>query len=227
LDREGRLVYASFSAGEIVRLESDGKRTVLASQFEGKRINGPNDLVVKSDSSIYFTDSLASSEQTSGPDCDKWWMQCGNGDRVPHKGVYFIKAGVVHLFSQTVDHPNGLAFSRNEKYLYVANTLLENILRFDIKPDGTGRNEQVFAAMGGDIYVGAPDGIKVDIKGNVYCTGPGGIWIFSPAGKHIGTILTPERTTNFTFGNDDAKTIYFVGTKTLSRISLRVPGLRP
>jgi len=227
LDRQGRLVYTSFSAGQIVRLEQDGKRTVLASEFEGKKINAPNDLIVKSDGSIYFTDSRASSERTSGPECDQWWMSCGNKDGVPHKGVYFLKAGVMHLFSQDVNHPNGLAFSPDEKYLYVANTLVKNIVRFEMKADGTGTNEQIFVDMSGESPEGTlPDGIKVDSKGFVYCTGPGGIWIIAPTGRHIGTIPIPERITNFTFAGNDAKTIYVTGATTLFRILLKVPGPR-
>ena len=225
LDHQGRLVYTSYSAGQIVRLEKNGTRTVLADQFEGKRINAPNDLVVKSDGSVYFTDSRASSAQTTGPNCAQFWMLCGNKDGVTHKGIYFVKAGVVRLFSQTVDHPNGLAFSRNEKYLYVSNTILKNVLRFNMQLDGTGTNERVFADMNGDPATGAPDGIKVDSDGNVYCTGPGGIWVLSPTGKHIGTILTPERLTNFTFGGNDAKTLYIEAATMLYRIPVKVPGL--
>lgn len=226
LDRQGRLVYTSYSAGEIVRLEKDGKRTMLASHFGGKRINAPNDVIVKSDGSIYFTDSRAASEQATGPNCDKFWMLCGNKAGIPHKGVYFIKEGTVRLFSQTVDHPNGLALSKNESYLYISNSYEKNILRFAMQPDGTGTNEQVFVDMSSGRGEGLPDGIKVDTEDNVYCTGPGGIWIMSSAGRHLGTILTPERPTNFAFGGRDAKTLYIVGLKTLSRISLKVAGLR-
>jgi gluconolactonase len=224
LDRQGRLVYTSYSAGQIVRLEKDGTRTVLASRFEGRRINAPNDVIVKSDGSIYFTDSRASSAQTAGPECGQFWMVCGNKDGITHKGVYFIKAGAVRLFSRTVDHPNGLAFSRDEKTLYVSNTILKNIIRFDMRPDGTGTNERVFADLGGEAP-GAPDGIKLDADGNVYCTGPGGLWILSPTGKHLGTILTPERLTNFTFGGSAGKTLYIEGATALYRIDVEVPGL--
>jgi gluconolactonase len=149
-------------------------------------------------------------------------MLCGRKDRVQHKGIYFVRGATVHLFSQKVDHPNGLAFSPNERYLYVTNTMLENVLRFDVKPDGTGSNERTFVDMSGDPAEGAPDGIKIDGAGNVYCTGPGGIWILSPTGKHLGTILTPERLTNFTFGGNDGQWIYMVSANTLYRIPLKV-----
>jgi gluconolactonase len=226
LDRQGRLVYASYSAGQIVRLERDGERRVLASQFEGKRINAPNDLVVKSNGVIYFTDSRASFVEATGPDCGQFWLICGNKDGIQHKGVYFVKDGTVHLFSQGVDHPNGLAFSPDEKYLYIANTLLKNILRFRMKSDGSGGNEEVFVDMSGDSADGAPDGLKVDVKGNVYCTGPGGIWIMSPKGQHLGTILSSEHLTNFTFGGADGKTIYLESSTALFRIPVKVAGSR-
>lgn len=226
LDGQGRLVYTSYSAGEIVRLEKNGMRTVLASEFEGKRINAPNDVVVKSDGVVYFTDSRMSTDRTSGPNCDKFWLLCGNKDGVQHKGVYFVRAGIVHLFSDNVDHPNGVAFSPDEKYLYVSNSLVKNVLRFDMMPDGGGTNETVFVDMSGDTADGVPDGIKVDVRGNVYCTGPGGVWIMTPTGRHIGTILTPERATNFTFGGEDGKSLYIEGSTTLSRITLKIRGLK-
>ena len=224
LDRQGRLVYTSFSAGEIVRLEKNGQRTILATKFDGKHINAPNDIVVRSDGNIYFTDSRMTTAQTTGPDCRKFWLVCGNTTGIPHKGVYFIKSGTVHLFSKDVDHPNGVVFSPDEKYLYVSNTLQKNILRFEMKPDGTGTNETVFADLGGDTAPGQPDGIKVDVRGNVYCTGPGGIWIFSPAGQHLGTLLMSERATNFAFGDEDGKTLYLEGATTLVRIRVKVAG---
>jgi gluconolactonase len=229
LDRQGRLVYTEYSAGQIVRLEKDGKRTVLAERFDGRRINAPNDLVFKSDGSLYFTDSRASSEQPDGLHCGEWWMLCGPQakDRVPHKGVYLVKAGKVQLLSKDIDHPNGLTFSPDEKYFYVSNSLVKNILGFDVRPDGTMSNEKVFIDMSSDKADGLPDGIKVDTEGDVYCTGPGGIWIMSPTGKHLGTILTPQHATNFTFGGDDAKTLYITGVSSLSRVPLKVAGIRP
>jgi gluconolactonase len=229
VDRQGRVVYASFSAGQIVRLEKDGKRTVLAKSFDGKRLNAPNDLVFKSDGSLYFTDSRATSEQPDGPHCAEWWMLCGPQakGRLPYKGVYFVKDGTIHLFSKDIDHPNGIAFSPDEKYLYVSNSLLKNVLRFEMQPDGTAVNETVFIDMSRDNADGLPDGIKVDKKGNVYCTGPGGIWVISPMGKHIGTILTPQNTTNFTFGDDDAKALYITGRSFLARFPVKVAGIRP
>lgn len=225
LDRQGRLVYTSYSAGQIIRLEKNGERAVLASEFGAKRFNGLNDVVVKSDGSIYFTDSRKSLPQRAGKDCAQLWILCGDEKGIPHEGVYFLKDGVVHLFDRDVDHPNGLAFSPHEKYLYISNTLVRNILRFRMSPDGGGTGADVLVDMSGAAGDGAPDGIKVDTRGNVYCTGPGGIWIMAPSGKHIGTILTPHPATNFTFGGNDGKTLYIEEPTALYRISLRVAGL--
>jgi gluconolactonase len=211
LDPQGRVVYCELSDGQVVRVEKDGHRTVLASQFEGKRFNRANDLVYKSDGSLYFTDSGKSEKRS-------------DGEGVPHKGLYRLKDGQVRLMSKDIDHPNGLAFSRDEKYLYVTNSLLKNVLRFDVQPDGGLANVEVFTDMSSDTRNGLPDGIKLDRKGNVYSTGPGGLWIMSPEGKHIGTILTPKQVNNLVFGGNDRKTLYLAGFGSVYRISMRVAG---
>lgn len=237
LDRQGRIVYASFSAGQIVRVEKDGARTVLAERFEGSRFNAPNDLVFRSDGALYFTESRGSSEQTDSPDCGKYWMVCGPEakGRVRHMGVYLLKAGEVRLVSTTIPKPNGLALSPDEKHLYVANSL-GSIVRFDIQHDGTLANETIFVDMTQQMQTsgmrGNPDGIKVDKQGNVYCSGPGGIWILSSAGKHLGTILVEQGVTNFTFGDDDARTLYITSSSAaappkLFRIRMKTVGVRP
>ncbi len=128
------------------------------------------------------------------------------------------------LLSKSIDHPNGLAFSPNEKYLYVSNTRRKNILRFDIQNGGIS-NERVFVDMSGDKEVGVPDGLKVDKKGDVYSTGPGGVWVISAAGKHVGTIRTPKRITNMAFGDKDFRTLYMTGFGALYRIRVKVPGM--
>jgi len=213
LDRQGRLVYCEYSDGQIVRLEKDGGRTVLAGRFDGKRLNGPNDLVYKSNGSLYFTDSRESAKR---PD----------GEGVPYKGLYLLKDGKVQLLTNDISHPNGLAFTPDEKYFYANNTDLKTIMKYEVQPDDTIANPKVFIDMSDDKAPGAPDGMKVDKKGNVYCTGPGGVWIISPAGKHLGTILTP-RATNMTFGGDDAKTLYVTGASFVARIPLKAVGIRP
>ena len=213
LDRQGRLVYCEYSDGQIVRLEKDGRRTVLAGRFDGKRLNGTNDLVYKSDGSLYFTDSRESTKRS-------------DGEGVPHKGLYLLKDGKVQLLTKDISHPNGLAFTPDEKYFYANNTDLKTIMKYEVQPDDTIANPKVFIDMSDDKAPGAPDGMKVDKKGNVYSTGPGGVWIISPTGKHLGTILTP-RATNMTFGGDDAKTLYITGASFVARIPLKAVGIRP
>lgn len=210
LDRRGRIVYCAYSDGEIVRLETDGRRTVLASRFAGARLNAPNDLVYKSDGSLYFTDSRAGTRRR-------------DGKGVSHEGLYVLRAGKVGLLSESIDHPNGVAFSPDERYLYVTNTRRKNVLRFDVQRLGIA-NGEVFIDMSGVSGAGAPDGIKVDKSGNVYSTGPGGVWVISPAGKHVATIRTPRQITNMAFGGEDFRTLYMTAFGALYRIRLKVPG---
>jgi gluconolactonase len=204
LDRQGRLVYCEFSDGEIVRLERDGRRTIIASRFAGKRLNAPNDLVYGPDGSLYFTDS----------------RRGASAKDVPDKGLYVLRAGEVQLLSKDIDHPNGVAFSPDGNFLYVTDTLKKAILRFEIKRAQI-RNEQTFVDMSADKRAGAPDGVKVDKNGDVFATGPGGLWIISPTGKHIGTILTPTPLTNLAFGGEDLRTLYLTGVGALYRIRLQ------
>lgn len=210
IDRQGRVVYCAYSDGQIVRLERDGRRTVLASRFAGMRLNAPNDLVYGSDGSLYFTDSRADTKRT-------------DGRGVPHEGLYVLRAGKVILLSKTIDHPNGVALSPDQRYLYVANTLRKNILRFDVKK-GSLANEAIFIDMNGMNGIGAPDGIAVDKRGDVYSAGPGGVWVISPPGKHLGTIRTPMRVSKLAFGGKDCKTLYIAAFGALYRIRLKVAG---
>jgi gluconolactonase len=217
LDRQGRIVFCAFGDRQVVRLEKDGKRTILAERFEGKLLNNPNDLVYKSDGTLYFTDSAADLKRA---DSDP-------AKGVPHSGLYMIKGGQVQLLTKDFPGSNGLAFSPDQKYLYLNDYGKKIIERFDVQADDTIANGKLFIDMNGEKAPGAPDGMKVDRKGNVYCTGPGGLWILSPDGKHIGTILSPEPLTNLTFGDADAKTLYITGRPPLYRIKLKVAGIRP
>ncbi len=219
LDRQGRIVFAA--DGQIVRVEKNGQRTVLASQYQGKPLVVPNDLVYKSDGALYFTDPNR-----------------GGSPRTPY--IYLLKGGELKLFTEDMILPNGLAFSPDEKYLYVADTMRMNILRFDVQPDDSIANGQLFFDENADKMHpypgnGVPDGMKVDQKGNVYCTGPAGIWIISPEGKHLGTILVPDAEkperilgpSNLAFGGRDGKTLFITGRPGLYRIRLKIPGIRP
>jgi gluconolactonase len=215
LDAQGRIVLAvNIGAGQIVRVEKDGKRTVLASQYNGNPLIAPNDLLYKSDGALYFSDP---SHYPLRP-----------GD-VP--SFYLLKNGKLSLLSPTpaahIGSPNGLAFSPDEKHLYVTDN--PRIMVYDVLPDDTIANGRLFIDMnhGAPLAAFFPDGLKVDSKGNVYNTGPGGIWISSPQGKHLGTILEPHRPANLAFGGPDGKTLFITSRPGLFQIQLETAGVVP
>lgn len=221
LDDDGRIVWAA--DGQVVRLEQDGSRTVLASQYSGKPLNNPNDLVYKSDGSLYFTDpghvKRDKDQNFTFPD-------------VP--SVYLLKQGELRLLTKDIVRPNGLAFSPDEKYLYLNDTLKMTITRYEVQPDDTIRNPKLVIDMnsgkGSCAYpcsLGYPDGMKVDKKGNIYCTGLGGVWIISASGKHLGTILIPDRPANLAFGDADGKSLFITSRPGLYRVRLVVSGSVP
>lgn len=209
LDRNGRIVAAiNIGAGQIVRIERDGARTVLAREHDGKPIN-PNDLVYKTDGALYFS---------SPP-------RFGNKSDVA--SLFVLKDGVLRLLSPTpsarIDHPGGLAFSPDEKFLYVTDN--PKVMRFEVFADGTIGNPRVFLDMTPlKPLTNFPDGVKVDTRGNVYVTGPGGVWIVSPAGKHLGTIFESNRPANLAFGGNDGKTLFITSRPGLFRVPLKVAG---
>src|SRR5215467_1650242 len=215
MDREGRLVYCSPGERTIIRVEKDGKRTVVADRYEGKRFSHPNDLVYKSNGVLYFTDNGAPPK--------------GETEELP-TSAYLLKNGQVQLITTgQLTHPNGIAVSADEKFLYINDSAKRQVWRFDIQPDDTATNGRVWADMSSDKKPGIPDGMRVDKKGNVYDAGPGGIWILSPEGKHLGTLLLPppDRGTNLAFGDADGKTLYLMNHLSLYRIRLNVEGVRP
>ena len=218
LDKQGRLTICEHGNRRVTRLEKDGTLTVLADRYEGKRFNSPNDLVYKSDGSLYFTDPSVLPDSMVDP-----------ADRLTFRGVYRIKDGKLQLLTKELSTPNGLAFSPDEKYLYVANSGPEKKfwMRYVVKPDGTLGNGSVFFDVSGSKEEGVPDGMKVDRKGNLYCTGPGGIWIFSKTGEHLGTIRPPQFSANCHWGDKDGKTLYITGWTALYRIKLKIAGVRP
>lgn len=214
LDKEGRLISCEHD-GRVSRTEKDGRVITLADRYEGKRLNSPNDVVVKSDGSIYFTDP------PYGISKDK--------EELGFYGVYRLKDGVLTLLTKIFTRPNGLAFSPDEKRLYIANSdPQENILRvFDVLTDGTIANGRLFADLKSPGKDGLADGMKVDSKGHVYTTGPEGIWVFHPSGKLLGKIIPPEVPANIAWGDSDYKTLYITARTGLYRIRLKVPGIPP
>jgi len=217
LDKQGRLVFTAMGSGQIVRREADGKLTVLADKYEGRDLNAPNDLVIKSDGTIYFTDIRKDTKTTDQ----------NPAEGVSHTGVYRIKDGKLELLDGTLEAPNGIAFSPDEKVIYVNDKRAKRVVSYNVKADGTVANRKIFIDMNSDPRPGLPDGMKIDVQGNVWDGGPGGIWIISPQGKHLGTILTPERLSNLAWGDDDGKTMYTTGGTMVTRIRVKVAGIRP
>ena len=217
IDHQGRVVFCAHGDRMVVRVEPDGKRTILADRFEAKRLNSPNDLVYKSDGALYFTDPTAG-------------LRARDNDKkreLSFQGVYLLKDGKLQVVVRDLALPNGLAFSPDEKYLYVDNSVKKTIMRYDVATDDTLSNGKVFADMTEEKGGGNPDGMKIDKKGNIYCTGPGGVLIYSPDGKYLGKISTPEVAANLAWGDAEGKTLYVTARSSLYRIRLSVPGIRP
>ena len=217
LDKEGRVTYCTHGDRDIVRIEKDGKRTVLADRFEGKRLNSPNDLVYKSDGSLYFSDPPYGLRKLA-EDPKK---------ELPFSGVYLLSKGKLQVVNKDFQAPNGLAFSPDEKYLYIDDSASKTYWRFDVQSDGTLTNKKLLIDMSSSKEAGVPDGMKVDQKGNIYGAGPGGVWVLTPEGKHLGTIRPPENPANLAWGDADAKTLYFTAVTGLYRLKVNVPGIRP
>jgi len=221
LDRQGRLTINQHGNRRVVRMEQNGQLTVLADSYEGKRLNSPNDLVYKSDGALYFTD----------PPFGLPKFFDDPRKELPYSGVFRVSADgtQVRLLTTDLKGPNGLAFSPDEKYFYLANWDAERkiIMRYEVLSDGGLANGTVFFDMTSAEGEDALDGMKIDQKGNLYVSGPGGLWIISPEGKHLGTIVGPEHPHNFAWGDDDGKTLYMCAKTGLYRIRLNVPGIRP
>jgi gluconolactonase len=214
LDGTGRLILCTFAGRSIDRIEKDGRRTVLADGYEGKRFNGTNDVVVRSDGAIYFTDTFGGLRQR-GEDRRK---------ELPFNGVYRWQQGKVTLLVSDMPNTNGLAFSPDEKVLYVNGSRDNYVRRYDVLPDGTLTHARMFIDFRGRKERGVTDGMKVDVAGNVYVTGPGGIWVLSPEAQHLGTIHLPEVPINLAFGGADRKSLYVTAHTGLYRVPLRIAG---
>lgn len=219
LDRDGRLTICEHGNRRITRLEPNGVLTVLIDRFDGKRLNSPNDLVYRSDGALFFTDPPFGLPKFGGDPRRE----------SPYTGVYCLIDGKLKLVTNDMTGPNGIAFSPDEKQLYVGDwdEKKKVIMRYDIAADGAATNGRVFFDMTPAPGEDAIDGIKVDQRGNVYVSGPGGLWILSPDGKHLGTLRGPEHPHNLAWGDDDGQTLYWAAQTSIYRIRLNVPGLRP
>lgn len=218
LDPQGRLVTCEHAGRRVSRRERDGSVVTVVDRFEGKRLNSPNDVIFKSDGAMYFTDPpYGLAKQDEDP-----------GKEQKFNGVYRFKDGQLTQIATDLSRPNGLAFSPDEKTLYVANSDDKRKLwmAYPVKADGSLGAGKVFFDVTSSKEPGLPDGMKVDRQGNVYCTAPGGLWIFSPAGKHLGTLQPTEVPANCHWG-DDGKTLYMTAQTGLYRIRLKVAGIRP
>jgi gluconolactonase len=213
-DLQGRLIACEHMSRRVTRQEPDGSITVVANRYQDRRLNRPNDVVVKSDGGIYFTDPGA---PNPGLDLD-------------FSGVYRVSPdlGTITLLVRDFVVPNGLAFSLDESVLYIDDTSRGHIRVFDVLPGGMLAlgTDRVFCEIKGE-RPGLPDGMKLDVEGNVYCTGPGGVWIFAPSGRHLGTIVLggEVRPTNVAWGGDDLRTLFITCWHELARIRLKIPGL--
>ena len=212
-DCQGRLLACEHGTRRVVREEADGTFTVVANNYRGRRLNRPNDVVVKSDSNIYFTDP---GFPTPGLDLD-------------FNGVYQVTPdlGTITLISWDFSRPNGLAFSPDESVLYVNDTRRRHIRAFDLEPNGMPliATDRIFCDLGGE-RPGNPDGMKVDAHGNVYCGGSGGLWVIDPSGKHLGTLVHgADGTTNMAWGGSDCSTLYFTTRHTLGSVDLKIKGI--
>jgi gluconolactonase len=220
LDRRGRLTINQHGNHRVVRVEDDGALTVLADRYQDKRLNSPNDLVYRSDGAVYFTD----------PPFGLPKFYDDPRKELSFSGVYRAKNGRITLLSRELKGPNGVAFSPDEKYLYVANwdPAHKVVLRFPVRRDGTLGKSEPFADLTTEVPgEEALDGIKVDAAGNLYLAAPDGLRIYSAAGAHLGTIIAPRPIHNFAWGGDDGKTLYLTARDRLYRISLLIEGIRP
>ena len=214
-DRQLRLLDCASVLRAIIRVSPEGKYNVVADRYEGKRFNSPNDVVLGPDGAIYFTD----------PTLD---LPKGEPQEIPFQGVYRVnEKGEVRLLTKDLSQPNGLAFSPDGKHLYVDDTARRNIQVFDFTSDATLANGRIFGEEPGGKGEGVPDGMKVDEAGNLFVTGPKGIWVWDPQGHRLGTIVLPEQPANLAWGDSDYRTLYVTATHSIYRLRTLTRGFLP
>ena len=228
LDHQGHVLAAEHGGRRVVRVDDHGRREVLAEQFDGMRLNSPNDIVVKSDGAIYFTDPpYAIQPSTPGMTRPEGlWCQHIHGKEQDCNGVYRIGPdGTLDLLVKDVSLPNGLAFSPDESILYVDDSARKRIQAFDVGPDGKLRNNRILLDMSSE-DPGVPDGLKVDKHGNVFCTGPGGVWVCRPTGEFLGRIILPELPANLGWG-EDGSVLFITARTSIYRLQTKTVGVLP
>jgi gluconolactonase len=214
-DKDGAVLLCQHGYRRIVRISKDMKITTVADKYQGKRLNSPNDVVFRADGSFYFTDPPY--ELLRGDD--------DSAKELKFNAVFRMAKGKLQPVIKDLSRPNGIAISPDQKTLYIANSEEKNRIwmAYDIADDGTVSNARLFANVTSEKDAGVPDGMKVDSKGNIWASGPAGIWVFSPEGKHLGTIKMPEIPANCNWG-DDWKSLYITARTSLYRIKLAVEG---
>jgi gluconolactonase len=214
-DRQLRLLDCASVLRAIIQISPDGKYTILADRYQGKKFNSPNDVVLGPDGAIYFTDPTLDLPQ-------------GEKQELPFRGVYRLdEKGDVNLLTKELSQPNGLAFSPDGKHFYVDDSELRNIRVYDVVAGGTLANGRIFAEEPGGKGDGVPDGMRVDRQGNIYVTGPEGIWVWDAQGHHLGTIVVPEQPANLTWGDGDYQTLYVTATKSVYKLRTKSRGFVP
>jgi len=211
LDPQGRLLACEHGNRRVSRTEADGSLVCLAGRYEGKRLNSPNDIVVRSDGVIYFTDppyGIKPEEQEQ-----------------PVNGVYALRPdGTLMLVAGDFERPNGLAFTADESTLYIDDSGRRHLRALDVREDGTLFNSRIIADMDHP-QPGSPDGVKIDVEGHVYVCGATGVWVFEADGTHLGVMTFPERPANLAWGDADRQSLYFTARTSLFRRRTRVAGL--
>jgi gluconolactonase len=214
-DRQHRLIDCASVLRAIIAVTPEGKYKILADRYEGKRFNSPNDVIVGPDGALYFTD----------PTLD---LVAGEKQEIPFQGVYRLDdQGNIRLLTRDLKQPNGLAFSPDGKKFYVDDDEQRNIRVYDVASDGALTNGRIFGEEPGGKNEGVPDGIKVDKNGNLFVTGPKGIWVWDAKGTHLGTIELPEQPANLTWGDKDYGTLYITATTSVYRLTTKTRGHVP
>lgn len=210
-DRQGRLVACEHGNRRVSLTAPNGEVQPVATHYQGKRLNSPNDVVVRSDGSIYFTDPPYGIQEDQR--------------ELGFNGLFrVLPQGDIHLMADDMGRPNGLAFSPDETVLYVDDSERRQIRAFDVAEDGSLTNGRIWADMASP-DAGSPDGMKVDREGNVYCTGPGGLWVFTPDARCLGVLKGPEQPANLAFGGDDLRTLFLTARTSIYTLRTKVPGM--
>lgn len=215
-DRSGRLLTCEHGTSRVTRLEKDGTMTILASHYQGRELNSPNDIIVSRDGSVFFTDPMPGRMARVGIPREQ---------ELDFQGVFRIDPeGNLHLLADDFSKPNGLCLSLDERFLYVNDTDLQHIRCFELTSDGELRDGSLWADLHGD-EPGVADGMKFDSRGYLYCSGPGGVQVFDSEANLLGRMLTPEIAANFAWGDEHLCSLYFAATTSLYRLPVKIPGI--